>query len=802
MKKYSIFLILFILFRPLLATAESVLTRINKISTQSTVELYCSFTENPVYRSNIKGKRVDFILEDTTIIPDFIFFAADDKIVKILSQHKNKKTILSFFFRYPPQRFDIVPNKEGNKLTVTILLGHPYSLALPDFSSKLAGLTILERTTKDFSNPLIASPYSADWKSFFKLYESKIELSLPVQFTMLPFPAMAYLLPEKDKNRDLLSSEIYALAKQKLWDDILPLLLTQITAEKDPEIKKKLALTYGDVLSRDNNFVDAYKQFYLLAEEYADEEIGVFAKYLLVLLRARFEDPFIADFEMRKLKESMTSSNPLTPYFLISQIETALATEQYSRMGELLALDNIAFPGDTITIRDLRQADYWYGTGNLIKAYIGYQLLERHELLLDKIYSLNGYCDTLYQQKKFKDASRCYSLLSGHIKDKAKLGMITYRKYLSELHYKTDESLVVFFASVENTYTGTEAGFRGAMKKTDLKYLLLEDWSENALLQYKEFATNSTTRAGREEASFKEALVYRLSNENIESVKLIMTFLRNFRKGELYLSAQALLIELFPLVIEEYVEKKQYMKALVLAKKNKKLFLKNWVDISLLAKLAESYNSIGIYRDASKLYLYLITLSSEDQKEQYYVPLINAAYEHGAYNIVEDYADQYNYRYPNGKYKENVLLLRVKSLLAAEHYKEAIALLPENIPENSQFTLLAATLFFHEDMFSNVVEILDKNSVIDSSKTDRSDFMLAESYYQLGDPAQAATVFAKIPTASIHHDQAQYRICENLKNEGKKEAALKLYKELAETGKNPLWVKLAKKELEFNDFLQ
>jgi thioredoxin-like negative regulator of GroEL len=786
---------------PPLATAKSVLTRINKISNKNTVELYCSFTSPPVYRYNIRGKRVDFILDNTTLEPNFTFFKADDKIVKILSLKKNNKTILSFFFRYPPQRFDVTPNQKENKLTVNILLGNPYSSALPNFSSKLAGLTILERTTKDYSNPLIASPYAADWKSFFKLYESKIHLSLPVQFTILPFPAMALLLPERETNRELLSDKIYELAEQNLWNDILPLLLEQITTETDTDIKKKLALTYGDVLSRDNNFVDAYKQFYLLADEYAEEEIGIFAKYLLILLRARFEDPFIADFELKNLQQSMTPANPLTPYFLITQIETALATEQYSRMHTLLARDDIAFSSDTAMIRELRQADYWYGTGDSIKAYIGYQLLEKHEILLDKIFSLNGYCDTLYQQKQFSDASRCYATLTNHINDKEKLGLINHRKYMSELHYKTAAEMVDSFARIENTYPETEAGFRSALKKTDLQYLTLKDWSTNAILYYKTFAEKAITRASREEASFKEALVYRLNNENIKSVNLIMPFLRNFRNGELYKSGQALLIELFPLVIHEYVENKMYMEALVLAKQNRNLFLNNWVDIDLLAELAAAYNSIGIYNEASKLYLYLISLSSEDQKEQYYLPLITAAYDHGDYNIVEDYADQYSFRYPNGTYKTDILMLRIESMLAEERVTDAVALLPNPIPETENFSLLAATLYFHENNYDKIIDILDRSLPISDEKRARRNFLLAESFYQLGNFEKAGTIFAKIPKESSHHDQALYRMGELLKKEGKKSAALKLYKKLVETGQNSLWIKMAQKELELNAVL-
>ncbi len=784
-----------------MANAKSVLTRINKINIKNSVELYCSFSEIPAYRSNIRGKRVDFILENTLIEPGITLFEADDKIVKILSLNKNNKTIFSFFFRFPPQRFDVIPNKKENKLTVNILLGNPYSSALPDFSAKLEGLTIIERTTKDFSNPLIASRYAADWKSFFRLYESKVQLLPPVQFTMLPFPAIAYLLPERGKNKEILDQEIYELAKQDLWNDILPLLFEQIQKADDPEIKKKLALTYGDVLARDNNFADAYKQFYLLAEEYSEEEIGISAKYLLILLRARFEEPFIADFELRNFQSSMTTANPLTPYFLITQIEAALATEQYVRMNELLGRDDIAYPEDTALIKELRQADYWYGSGDLIKAYVGYQLIEKHDILLEKTFSLNGYCDTLYQHKQFPEASRCYNLLAGHIFDKKQLGMINYRKYLADLHFKTPVDMIDYFARIENTYPGTEAGFRGAIKKTDLQYLTLKDWSTQAISYYHAFAEKSVSKITREEASFKEALVYRLKGENIKSTELLMVFLRNFRKGALYSSGQALLIELIPLVIQEYVEKGMYMEALVLAKQNRKLFVKNWVSIDLLSELAHSYNSLGIYNEASKLYLYLITLSSEDQKEKYYLPMISATYSHGEYDIVEDYADQYSFRYPKGKYETEILLFRIRSLLAEERYKDAIAILPESIPEEENFSLLAAVLYFHENNFEKVVEILDRPLEINDNKLSRTNFMLAESLYQLQKFDQAKGSFMKISKESIHHDQSRYRLGEFLKKDGENEAALKLYEELVETGNNPLWIKMAQKELELADFL-
>ena len=795
-------LFLGLFFFPGESFARSTLLKMNKVEGKDTIELYCSFNRIPVYRTNMRNKRVDFILEDTVLKPEFSFFSADDKIVKILSQHKNKKTIISFFFRYSPQKFDISRNEKEHKLTISILMGNPYSTALPDFSSKLEGLTLLRRTSKDYSNPLIASPYAADWKSFFRLYESRVNISLPVEFTQPPFPVAGLLSTEKNQTENFLGVAITELAEQGLWDDIEDLLLERLNSEKDPDTLKKLALTYGDALAREGKFSDAFKQFYLLAEEYTDEEIGLFAKYLLALLRARFQDVYIAEYELRQLESAINPSSALAPYFYLSELEAALATEQLERMQVLLKKDDIALPPHAAQVRKLRQADYWYATGDLIKAYVGYQLLADSPLLAEKSYSLNGYCDTLYQQKQFREASAAYNSLANHIDDKNTLGLINYRKYMAELNFKPGTEMIDFFARIENTYPGTEAGFRGALKKTDLQLMILKDWSDQAILYYHALAQKAVTREAREEASFKEALVYSLHNNNIKSVELLMTFLRDFRNGKLFTTGQALLIDILPDTIREYVDREMYMEALVLAKKNRQLFIKNWIDISLLAELAQSYHKLGIYNESSKIYYYLISLSSEDQKEQYYLPLISAAYDHRSYDIVEDYADQYSYHYPNGTYFQDILFIRLKSLIAQELFEEAINLLPDEIPLTENFTLLAASLYFRINNYDKVISILNRPVMIDEHKQDQSTFMLAESFYRTGQPERAEKQFLKIPESSIHFDQSLFRLAEIAEQRNDRSSALNLYRDLVETGKNPLWVKMAGKELEYDKVVQ
>ena len=81
------------------------------------------------------------------------------------------------------------------------------------------------------------------------------------------------------------------MADNNLWDELADKLLKLIETTQDKGIKKQLALTYGEVLSRSGNFEDAYRQLYLLKEQYGDELLGTYANYLLFQLRSVHENP-------------------------------------------------------------------------------------------------------------------------------------------------------------------------------------------------------------------------------------------------------------------------------------------------------------------------------------------------------------------------------------------------------------------------------------------------------------------------------------------------------------------------------
>ncbi|MFH2123582.1 MAG: hypothetical protein ABIJ50_08900 [Pseudomonadota bacterium] len=782
------------------AWSQPVITQISKSYSYSSVQLFFSFSSLPKYTINTRGKRVDLTLENTTPADKLVLPETDGKIVKILSLAKNKTTTISFFFRYPPQKVNVVPGQEANKLILDILPGNELSTTRPFSADRLQGMSILQRKTKDFSNPINASPYPGNWKKFIQEYEAELKIEPAVQFSMPPFPAITLLPPDMEENIALLPSEIIEGARLKSWNDLIPLIIEQLNNEQNPENKKKLILTYGDILLRTGNFQEAYKQFYLLSLQNSTEPVGLLAKYLLLRLQAEYADPYLADIELKKLESGMDKNNPALPYLILTQIETALATKQFELMGALLEIDNVSLPARITPLKALRQADYRLATGDFIKAHAGYQLLEKSGILTEKNFSLNGYCSVLYHHKRFKQAADCYDRLAKQSSTGSRqLDMISFRKAMAKLHSTSgathESDMINDFAQIESTYPNTEAGTRAALKQIDLKLLTLKNWEKSALSYYQDLAGSASSRSIREEATFKVALVEHMLGQNARSADLLMTFLRDFKSGPLHDTALALLIEIIPDLLKENIKNGKYIEALILAKQNRDLFVKNWIDISLLKDMAEAYRQLGFFNEASRMYLYLLDVSTREDKEPYYLPLIQLAYEQGDYEVVEEYADQYAFYYPKAQNQEEILYLRLQNLMTHNKYQEALTILSATNFKDPRFKSLEATLSFHLNDYARTKTILEELQVTPASQQADLLFMLAESVYQLDDMQKAEELFLPLEQDSLHKDQVLFRLADIARKNGQKERALKLFTQLVETGNNPLWQELAKKEL-------
>lgn len=795
MKKIFASILLFLSVLPY-ATHASELVKVSRIDTKDIIQLYFSFDVTPEFTSTRYDRRIDLEFTNTTHSPDVSLGKADDNIVKILPRPVKDRFIVSLFFRYRPQRHQLTKSPDG-KLVFEVLLGNEYSKSYQNLAESLNGLTVLERTSSDTTNPYQISPYTKDWMSFFSQYESPLKIDVPVKFSSPPFPIIDLLPPGGEENLQILSAEMFELANQKLWDHLAEKLFILIQNTSDLETKKLLALTYGEALSKGNNFEDAFTQLYLLKEEYSDELLGTYASYLLANLRSVHENPYIAENDYQLLEPFISKNLPLAPYFLLSQMETALATANYTRLNHLLLRDDIAFPKHIAEIVQIRQADYWYAINQPIKAKAAYQLLSGSSLLQSLPYSLNGACSTYYTQKKYTDAATCYATLSSLVSDKQLLGLINYRKNMAKLKNMDRTPLIDEFSQIENTFPNTEASFRAGLKRNDLLFLQNKTRGLQAIDNYGAIATAANSRTIREEALFKQALIHAILEDSTVSIQLLQQFLREFRTGDVRISAQALLIDLLPNEIKRLVDNQEYMQPLILAKQNKNLFEKKWIDSKFLVDIAEAYNQIGIFDEAQKLYLYLIGIMPLDQKEDFFLPMIQATFDHGNFPLTEDYAAQYTYNYPNGRYTSEVLFFRLQALVADERLNEALRLLPEPLPKNVAVCELAVSLFFRTDRYDKCLEVSRELSLLKTSLSQKEQFMYAESLYQIGIFDESEIAFKAIQEESDYYQQCLYRLTEIARRRGDEKKALSLFAKLVETEKNSLWKRYAERELQF-----
>lgn len=776
----------------------SELSKVLRVDAKDIIQLYFNF-DTPPYATTVENKRrIDLVFENTSRSQDFPLFEPDDRIVKILSRIVGDNFIVSLFFRYKPQKFSLTRSGDS-QLVFEVLLGNEYSKSYQELAERLKGLTLLDRRVDDFSNPYLRSPYKNDWMSFFSQYESSIDIEIPVSFSQSPFPIIQFLPGVGKGYTDHLDESIIELANDKRWSQVATQILAKIRLSSEVETAKLLALSYGEALARNGDFEGAFKQLYLLKNRYDKELLGTYAHYLLLNLRAVFEEPHLANYEFRRLEKGIGSNNPLAPYLLLSAIETALASSDYQRMNSLLLRDDVGFPRELVDTVRIRHADYWYSIGQQTKAFAAYQLETGKEQLYSLPYSLSGYCNTLYAQKKYVEASRCYEELSMLVSEKEQLSMVLYRKNMAKLKYVDGVSLIDSFSHIENTFLRTEAAGRAALKRNDLMLLNDRSYAGKAIDEYTRISDGSSLRSIREEALFKKALLHSMTGDNTRAIALLHDLLREFQVGDVRMSAQALLIDILPAEIKRLVDSAEYLQALVLAKQNRDLFKNNWLDSTFLVDIAEAYNKIGIFDEAQKLYLYLIEISGADERERFFLPMVQATFDHGNYSLAEDYASQYVYNYPNGRFTNEIFLIRLKSLIADERLDEASKLLPDPIPEQADFLALAASLSFRQDEYQTSLESLERLKSLGVLFDEQQQFMYAESLFRSGLWQEAAESYQKISEQYSFYDQSLYRQAEIARKVGNDKKALRFLQDIVETGKRSRWTEFAERELQFID---
>jgi len=799
MKKIAKILPLFLFLLVLLnqpARAGAFLNQATLTSTTSKMQIFLRFSALPTYKIERLGKRIDLVLTDTVPATTFSEIPGNDKMIKMISTRQPGHLLLSFYFRYPPQNFRARQIPETSSLMLDILLGNPLSARYPDLSARLHGLTLLHRGEIDYTNPVYASDYGTNWKLFIHAYENAVRIRPELHFSLPPFPFAATLKP-KIPLKQWLRNEDTDFADQKAWLQAAETIKNQLELEKNEGYRKRLLLTYAECLVRAGEYEEPYKLLQQIALTYPDTTLAACARLLFVYVIAAHEDPYLAALKLAKQQKLLEKKKLFIPYITLFQAELALATEQSKHAGKILHKNDIAYVGRAETLRLLRQADTYFEAGDTIKALVAYQNLDQQEKIIDrKPRSLAMYSDALYTHQQFEEAAKKYQILVKLLNGTAIQPLAMFRLAMSRWHSGEKWTRVFpMLAQIQNAFPGSEGNFRARLKTTDIKFLKNTLSRRQAAAGYGQIGKSANLVELREEALVKQAMVNALAGQHETSITEAMKILRDFRHGSLKTETRALIISQLPKTLKKMIANRKYIAALVLAKQNRLFFARGWLGIDLLYDLARAYEQLGAFDRAVRAYKYILEVSSEEEHEKVYLPLITALYNSGQYALVENYADQFFSRFADSPKATDIFLFRVKALKQNGELKPALHLLdmPDR-PSSPEIEQTAAKIYFEQQQWDKVIRELTGKTLSSWTGGER-DYMLAESLFQGEQYEKAKPVFTRLQEEPSYGDQAMFRLAEIYSKTGKSESALKQLQQLAEKGKDPRWKKLAREEV-------
>ena len=780
------------------AMAASILRQVSQTDEAGRMQIFLRFAKLPEYRLENTGKRVDLVVDDTIIGKDFSLLPGDEKMVHMVMRRQPDSLLLSFYFRYPPQRVTVKKINETSSLMVNVLLGNALSAAYPDLATRLGGLTQLHRKEIDYTNPIYATEYGTEWKLFIRNYELPVTIRPQPVYTMPAFPIAASLDSSAGTIETWLGTENLALMKSRNWQALGNRIKEGLENEENEEYRKLLLLSYAECLVRMEEYEEPYKLLQQIALTYPDTDLALGADILFVYVLARHEDPYLATLEVEKLEKRLEAGSLLTASLYIFHAELALETDRWNMADQILKRGDVGYPGHLELVRLLRQADTYYASGDTIKALLAYEKINRRSetMIKDHPLSLSWYGDTLYIHQRYEPAKQFYADLVKQLNGSSLQPLAMFRLAMSRLHNGEKWTRVLpLLSQIQNAFPGNEGDYRARLKACDLKYLHKTITGRMAAHLYAETGLQANKRLLREEALVKQAMVTCLNGEHEQSIKLAMRILREFLHGNLLQETRALIIDQLPTLLKEMIAKKRYIDALVLAKQNRNLFSRGWLGLDLLFDLARAYEELGAYDRAVRVYTYILDVAHEEDQDRAYLPMIRALFKSGQYAKVEDYGDQYFSRFPGSPGIAEVFLLRVKALKQSGELQSAIRLLRQkDRPSSPEIEKTAARIFFEQKLFKDVIALLSSDTLSDWQGGER-EYLLAESLFQENEFKKALPVFKRLAEDPDYADQAIFRMATIYRKTGRMQDSLNQFQRLAEKGKEERWRRLAREEV-------
>ncbi|MCL2340606.1 MAG: tetratricopeptide repeat protein [Proteobacteria bacterium] len=785
------------LFSGIDARAGAILNSITRSDDSARMQLTFAFDQIPVFNLATVGRRIDVVFKDAAVSGALLLPATDDKMIKTVSKVEKNGVLLSFYFRYPPQKATSESRPNENQIVLDILLGDRQSVSRPELAAPPQP-TVAVRSASEHGppNPVKHSKFAKDWRSFFNEYESPLDLLPAPRLFLPPFP-LAVALPPPMPAADWLPEEALAEAREGKWFQVGLLLREQVARQSGEQLKERLVLTYAEAMIRAGDDREAEVLLQRIVRQYPDAPMAEMAAMLQIYLKACHGAPVDAYYEFRGWVHNNETS-PLIGSYRLLLAELAILAHRHEDANKLLGDPAVTGDPALAAIRRLRQADLLAATGQNGKALAAYQELAGQSPLFEADpMSLARFANELYTARQYAEAAKRYQQLVDLLVNRPHQDLALFRLASAQLRIPaTAKKARIDLQQVSNAFPGTEGGFRAQLKQTDVDFLAGKMSGREAATFYDHCANQASALAVREECAFKLALVKALSGEPEASVNQSMQVLRGFRSGKLRAEAMALLVQQFPDAIRRLVKNGDYVKAMVLADQNKHLFANGWIDTGPIYDLAFACNKLGLAEQTAEIYQYLFDISTESEQEKIYLPLIRSLSASGHYLQVEEYVNRYLTRYPKGADRPAVFAAKVLALYNSGQSDKALALMTDAASPNlREMELLKGRIYFDQQAWNKVVETLSPPELQDLLAQQGMLLPLAESYFRLDQNDRALPLFQRLAERNQHgSEQARFRLAQIAQRQNNRPQALKLFKDLAEKGTDPFWTKVARDE--------
>jgi len=217
---------------------------------------------------------------------------------------------------------------------------------------------------------------------------------------------------------------------------------------------------------------------------------------------------------------------------------------------------------------------------------------------------------------------------------------------------------------------------------------------------------------------------------------------------------------------------------------------------TFLLDLASAFHRLGLLERASRIYLFMLDGSRRNaDKEMLYLPLVQIFWEREEYLQAEKYAGQYLEKFPQGKDRARIFLWRLRALRETDRLSEAAGLLKSaRVPWDRELELEAARILTAVGDYGLLSEMAGRRER--GWEPDPQALLLqAEALRETGHDTRALPLYRRLMNEEAFADQASYRYAQIRLGQGEKKEALKILGRLVETGKSPLWRKLAEETL-------